>query len=167
MLSRHSINVFISATTNGLGSSRSLVTEVVCAQGFKAVVQEHFATPQHAIVREIQQKVFNSGGVIALVGPWYGARSAVEFEDMVLSYTQYELVYALEKRRPCLVLKTDGAGMQSDAEKQEFTDLQNAFVKRLRVRWPDLAWSRFADERGLALALAKHRWDIWLHGGQG
>lgn len=163
------MQIFISSVSQGLISYRNIVTEVVAAQAFIPVVEEHFPTPQKSIMREIQEKVFYSAGVIALVGPYYGTESPkIGSNNTPVSYSQYELLYALEYKKPCLVLFTgehfipDGGGEGNlPTEDSKMMLRQAEFAAKIRAM-PELAWCLFNNAFDLALALAKHRWESWL-----
>jgi len=161
--------IFISAVSKGLRSYRETVTEIVAAQSFIPIVQEHFQTPQTSIIEEIRDKIFQSKAVIALVGPYYGGTSPIVRDGKRLSYSQYELLYALEYRRPCLVLFTGSEfipDLEPDGKKVvELPDLlrsQEEFIKLIKGGDKSFGRSSFNDRLGLALALAKHRWHEWL-----
>jgi hypothetical protein len=162
--------IFISATSKGLRSYREIATDVVAAQGYLPVVQEHFPTPSDEITKQIQAKVSECQAVLGIVGPFYGATSTARDRATrsALSYSQYELKYALHRRRPCLVLIADAASefAEADPEPDVYRQCQADFVASLkRMRDARLGWSPFSTPFEFALALAKVRWREWLNGG--
>lgn len=160
--------IFISATTNGLRDYRRIAAEIVAAQGFTPVVQETFSTPSDEMTRKIESEVFDCSGIIAIVGPYYGQRSTiVEDAPMALSYSQYELKYALHFRRPALALiATPDCDLdESDPEPEDLLRCQAEFVEWLTANTDRrFGWTRFCDRFRFAEALAKHRWREWLGG---
>lgn len=156
--------IFISATSRGLHDYRRIATEVVAAQGSVPVVQEHFSTPRDQIVREIRQKVYDSQAILAIVGPYFGHSSGVHGRTgEALSYSQYELEYALRFQRPCLVMIAECALTEPGAESEPdaLRESQATFIQQLKVEQPCQC---FSNQYEFALALAKHRWTEWLHG---
>ena len=157
--------IFISSTSSGLLPYRQIATEVIAAQGFEPVVQEHFATPNSDIADEIRQKVFHCNGVVALVGPYYGEPFPVEDDGLGLSYSQFELEFALRQNLPCLAaIAADDCDLEDGvAEDSALRDQQAAFAASLKTRMtPRLGWSSFGNRFQFAMVLAKIRWTDWL-----
>ena len=171
MSQRREKSIFISSTSQGLKPYRQLATDIVSCQDYKAVVQEHFDTPHDQLILKIKKRITDSAGVIAIVGPYYGAQSQSIRHGKPLSYTQFELLYALEGcRKPCLILHAsdtfqpkadaDGNLPQQSAECQEW---QQAFIGEIHG-FKNCGLATFRDEFEFVLALAKLRWEEWLDG---
>jgi len=167
--------IYISATTKGLWRLRGIVRDIVDSQGYAAVVQENFSMPRDEIVGEIHEKVFACQGLIALAGPFYGSCASLKDPaGYALSYTQYEVEYALHHKRPCVALITgdsfvpdanrDGSIPEEDAADQK---LQKDFIQRLKKPSRGVGRSTFNNDFEMVFALAKHRWSEWLGGGHG
>jgi len=162
------LRIFISATTTGLLSYRAIAREVVAAQGYVPLVQEHFSTPKSELTRQIQSNVYHSHALLGIVGPFYGHESNARDRDgAVLSYSQYEVEYALACRRPCLVLISDGAFEVdgTDPETAAHQRSQAAFIESLKSRRDRrLGCVVFTSTLEFAVALAKIRWQEWFGG---
>ena len=164
--------VFISSTTLGLGPYREIVSEVLIVQGFKPIVQEYFDTPDCPIIHELREKIADAQRVIALVGPFYGTASPADnprLPGMKLSYTQFELEFALHYRKPTLVLFA-GPRFNPEAtslgnpptQSESLAKLQTEFIRWIKARADaDAGRSVFNDRFELAMALAKIDWRTW------
>jgi hypothetical protein len=164
--------IFVSAATRGLHPYRSIVRDVLLAQGFDVAVEESFTTPEQPIISYLQRGLSRCTGMIALVGPYYGSESPVKDPDtgIKLSYSQYELVFALRQGLRVLVLMTD-PNSQAELDTQtalpdeavEKAALQAAFIERIRKLREGLGCLTFRNKEDLALILAKTRWEAWRH----
>lgn len=162
------MRIFVSSSSLGLVKYRGIVRDVLGAQGFEVVVQESFDTPGEHILTEIKKKISDCQGVIAMVGPFYGKPSPCEKEGVILSYTQFELEYALHNKMKTHVLFT---GQQFEAEpdakgalptqSKEEAELQQSFVKKIKRRIEGLGWSSFNSAFDLAMIMAKTKWRQW------
>lgn len=162
--------IFVSATTQGLSAYRRLVRDVLQAQGFEVAVHETFTTPNQPIIRHLQEGLGRCRGIIALVGDYYGRESpaACRVNGSRLSYTQYELEFALHQGLKTLVLIAD-PDSQADtdtkaampAEPKEKTALQAAFIERVKGLPRGLGCLPFRTREDLALILAKTDWRDW------
>jgi len=172
------LRVFVSAVSNGLKLHRSIATEIVAAQGFVPVVQEHFSTPTQHILHEIRGAISKCAAGLFIVGPAYGHPSPVPHggmfplsqgstTDQPLSYSQFEFFYARRLGRPCLVLlvKDDCEFSDCQVEEPRLRLLQDDYRKylyeaNLREQY---GWQSFADRFEFVKALARFRWSTWYH----
>ncbi len=160
--------IFVSSTTAGLWKYREMVSTVLQAQGFKAVVQEDSEFTPSTMHRFLHQKLQSVQGMIALVGPFYGLRMPVQL-DRPYSYTQYELTYALRNRIPTRIFFTgpnfepsplrDGSiPSEPTGHAKEQEDFREWIHRTYLIDAKTAGWNDFNNESEFTMSLAKIDW---------
>jgi len=124
--------VFISATSNDLGTVRELVEEALLTMDCMPIEQTNFP-PDYRSVREmIEEKVAGCEAVIHIVGVRYGAEpdpSTLPEGGARRSYTQMEadIAHKLGKKLYLFVCSDDFPYDQAPAQSEELQGLQQAY----------------------------------------
>jgi tetratricopeptide (TPR) repeat protein len=89
--------IFISAVSKELHSARQLVANTLTYLGYEPVWQDIFGTEQGDIRQMLRRRIDSCEGLIQLVGQRSGfSPTDPEIDTQAVSFTQYELLYALE-----------------------------------------------------------------------
>jgi tetratricopeptide (TPR) repeat protein len=97
--------LFISAVTTELLGARQVVASAVRALGFDAVSQENFPTGSGELRQWLREQIDACEGLIQLVGHAYGDEPpTVESNGARVSYTQFEFLYAIERKKKTWVI---------------------------------------------------------------
>ncbi|MEM9018786.1 MAG: DUF4062 domain-containing protein, partial [Verrucomicrobiota bacterium] len=140
---------FLSAVTQEFGSLRRKVDEVVRFLGGETESMEIWGTESGDLRDILREKIDSCDEIIQIVGVGYGAEPpTVDSEYGRVSYTQYEVLYAIQQgkkpyllfagnecRRDCPVEKLDIPPQEyPDPEEyqEERRDLQAAYRAQLR-----------------------------------
>ena len=91
--------IFISAVSKELRGARQLVANTLNFLGYEAVWQDIFGTEEGNLHDMLRRKIDTCQGLIQLVGQRFGFGPAnPETDERAVSYTQFELRYARERR---------------------------------------------------------------------
>ncbi len=152
--------VFVSATSEDLGSFRHAVSKTLIAKNVHPVSQETFE-PDYRTVREVlRAKTSDCDAVICLVGKRFGQEPRLRSDDLERrSYTQLEFEIAVELKKPVfLFLASDNCQLDSTkAESAELVQLQFDYINRLRMS--ELPRNSFQSHADLAAQVALIRFD--------
>lgn len=97
--------IFLSAVSTELRSMRQSVARTVRTLGYDPVVQDDFPTGHGELRQWLREQIDGCEGVIQLVGDAYGAEPPdVDPHYGRVSYTQFELLYAIEKGKKTWVI---------------------------------------------------------------
>ena len=150
----HTPQVFISATTEDLGSYRRAVSDELLIAGIMPVSQDNFGPDYRDLTDFIRDKIRQCDAVICLVGLVYGSAPHSN-EDKPRSYTQMEYDLAIEYKKPVFVFLTDDNyrpdRLTREPNKQQ--ELQREYRKFLMVS--QYKWDIFSDILGLRLKIAQ------------
>ena len=88
--------IFISSVSRELKTVRQLVANTLTALGYEPVWQDIFDTSSDDIRPMLRKKIDSCTAILQIVGDAYGAEPPLPDEQFGrVSYTQYELLYAL------------------------------------------------------------------------
>ena len=153
--------IFISAVSKELRSARQLVANTLTFLGYEPEWQDIFGTEQGDLRAMLRRRIDSSKGVVQLVGECYGAEPPTADEQFGrVSYTQYEALYALSKRKRVWYLFLD-EGFATDPhekEPEELGNLQSAY--RARVKSESHLYHPLASKEGLEASVLKLRDDL-------
>ena len=128
--------IFISAVTKELKSARQLVANTLIFLGYEPVWQEIFGTEGGDLREILRRQIDQCKGVVQLVGRCYGVEPPVTDEAFGrVSYTQYEALYARQRRKKIWYLFIDKS-FPIDAhepEPEELRQLQAAYRHVLKA----------------------------------
>src|SRR6266498_3831748 len=97
--------LFLSAVTGELRSARQVVASTVRTLGFDAVSRDDFPTGHGELRQWLREQIDSCDGLIQLVGHAYGAEPpAVEPNDVRVSYTQFEFLYASQHKKKTWII---------------------------------------------------------------
>jgi Domain of unknown function (DUF4062) len=100
--------VFISCVTPEFGQIRSRVAAILTRLGYTPVFQEIFGTEPGDLRQVLRDKIDACEGLIQIVGQGYGAEPpTVDADYGRVSYTQFEFLYAREKKKTWLIFAGD------------------------------------------------------------
>jgi hypothetical protein len=92
--------VFISCVSSEFRQIRSRVADILTRLGYTPVVQEIFGTEPGDLRQVLRDKIDTCEGLIQIVGQGYGAEPpTVDPNYGRISYTQFEFLYAREKKK--------------------------------------------------------------------
>lgn len=99
--------IFISAVSKELCTARQLIANTLTFLGYEPVWQEIFGT-EHGDVRDmLRRKIDSCEGLIQLVGQCFGFSPTDPQSDAhAISYTQFELVYARDRKKRLLMISS-------------------------------------------------------------
>lgn len=127
--------IFISAVSRELHTTRDLVAKTLYSQAYDPKWEDIANSDPGNLLATIRDWIDQSVGVIQLVGHCYGGQTDVSDPSHgLLSYTQYEAVYARQKALPVwyIILSaqhpTDGCGCQPNT----LHDLQSKYRDAVR-----------------------------------
>lgn len=151
--------VFVSATSDDLGSYRRIVSDTQLKLDAQPVTQDHFAPDSREVEQMLRNRIAACDAVICLVGAVYGHEPKQHDDGARRSYTQLEYDVAVELQKPLFVfLATDDCGLDQRAEEpDELRQLQ--FEHRRRIFQGEQVWSPFASREDLAAKVALLRFD--------
>ena len=118
--------VFISATSRDLATTRQIVRDALLAIGCHPIVQEHFGPNAQTVRQMLRQRIAQSDAVIHLAGECYGAEPPWEPAKATgprRSFTQIEYDLARELGKP-LYLFVCPEGFPYDPYEREPDDLR-------------------------------------------
>jgi hypothetical protein len=150
--------IFISAVSRELRSARQLVANTLTFLGYEPEWQDIFGTEEGDLSAVLRRRVDACSGVVQLVGSCYGAEPLGSDQQFGrVSYTQYEALYALSKRKRIWYLLLDQAfptdpHEPEDAEKQK---LQGEY--RARVQADCHLYYPLSSNEGLEASVLKLR----------
>src|SRR6266403_3604236 len=97
--------VFISCVSPEFRQTRSRVAAILTRLGYTPVIQEIFGTEPGDLRQVLRDKIDSSEGLIQIVGHGYGAEPpTVDAGYGRVSYTQFEFLYAREKKKKTWLL---------------------------------------------------------------
>jgi hypothetical protein len=100
--------IFISAVTSELGQARQLAANVLMRLGYDPVWQNIFGTEGGDLRQMLREKIDECDGLVHLIGRAYGAEPPqVDPALGRVSYTQYELLYARQRRKKIWLIFAD------------------------------------------------------------
>jgi tetratricopeptide (TPR) repeat protein len=148
------LRVFVSATTQDLGSCRGAAKEELLTAGFLPVTQENFGPDYLSLSDFLRSEIAKSDAVICLIGQAYGA-APQDYAQARRSYTQLEYDLAIECRKPTLVFLTaDNYAPDSPvSESEEEQELQRRH--REHVTAAGHKWELFSDVHDLRIRVAR------------
>lgn len=128
--------IFLSAVSKELQTARQSAANTLTALGYTPDHQEIFPTESGQLLALLRRKVDAASAVVQIVGQSYGAEPDTPTPEFGrVSYTQYEALYALHRKKPVHYLFT-GPGFPADPhepEPDELRDLQAAYIKTIRA----------------------------------
>jgi Domain of unknown function (DUF4062) len=93
-------SVFISSVSPEFRQTRSRVAAILTRLGYTPVIQEIFGTEPGDLRQVLRDKIDACEGLIQIVGQGYGAEPpTVDANYGRVSYTQFEFLYAREKKK--------------------------------------------------------------------
>jgi hypothetical protein len=97
--------VFISCVSPELRQTRSRVAAILTRLGYTPVIQDIFGTEPGDLRQVLRDKIDPCQGLIQIVGQGYGAEPPmVDANYGRVSYTQFEFLYAREKKKKTWLL---------------------------------------------------------------
>ena len=144
--------IFISATSQDLGSCRQVVRDALLTMGCVPVLQDHFSLEAGNVREMLRTKIEACDAVLHLAGECYGEEPSKHDADKPRrSYTQLEYDIAREQKKPLYIfLCTDGFPYDAhEPEREERRRLQQLHRTELTAR-DDLYWP-VNDAHDLAL----------------
>jgi hypothetical protein len=113
-------SVFISATTEGFGEWRDIITDILLQQDIDPLVQNYLSPELEHCRLEIEREISRATGVICLVGPYYGSPMGTPRADgrARVSYTQHEWCLAKDYGKPTCVYLVEDSFFTPDAAKR-------------------------------------------------
>jgi TolA-binding protein len=153
--------IFISAVSKELRGARQLVANTLTFLGYEPEWQDIFGTEQGDLRAMLRRRIDASKGVVQLVGECYGAEPPTPDEQFSrVSYTQYEVLYALSKGKKVwyLFLDTGFATDSHEKEPEELENLQTAY--RARVKSESHLYHPLTSKEGLEASVLKLRDDL-------
>ena len=128
--------IFLSAVSKELQTARQSAANTLTALGYTPDHQDIFPTDSGQLLAMLRRKVDAASAVVQIVGQSYGAEPDTPTPEFGrVSYTQYEALYALHRKKPVHYLFT-GPGFPADPhepEPDELRDLQAAYIKTIRA----------------------------------
>jgi hypothetical protein len=98
-------SVFISCVSPEFRQTRSRVAAILTRLGYTPVIQEIFGTEPGDLRQVLRDKIDACEGLIQIVGQGYGAEPPmVDANYGRVSYTQFEFLYACEKKKKTWLL---------------------------------------------------------------
>jgi hypothetical protein len=91
--------VFISCVSPEFRQTRSCVADILTRLGYTPVIQEIFGTEPGDLRQVLRDKIDACEGLIQIVGQGYGAEPPTVDAYGRVSYTQFEFLYAREKKK--------------------------------------------------------------------
>jgi hypothetical protein len=150
--------IFISAVSSELCSARQLVANTLTFLGYEADWQDVFGTEEGDLRAVLRRRIDACSGLVQLVGECYGAEPPGSDEQFGrVSYTQYEALYALSKRKRTWYLFLDKAFPTDphEPEDEEKRTLQNEY--RVRLQADSHLYHPLSSHEGLEASVLKLR----------
>jgi hypothetical protein len=98
-------SVFISCVSSEFGQTRNKVANILTGLAYMPVFQEIFRTESGDLRQVLRDKIDTCAGLIQIVGHGYGAEPpTVDAGYGRVSYTQFEFLYAREKKKKTWLL---------------------------------------------------------------
>jgi tetratricopeptide (TPR) repeat protein/nucleoside 2-deoxyribosyltransferase len=106
-MARHTLRVFVSATTSDLGAFREFVKDALFKAGMFPVIQQDLPPDHRQLCRALRAQIRDCDAMICLVGRDHGGAPDQPGADRPRSYTQFEYDVARELGIPVYVFMTD------------------------------------------------------------
>src|SRR6202035_488691 len=98
-------SVFVSCVSPEFRQTRSRVAAILTRLGYTPVIQEIFGTEPGDLRQVLRKKIDGCEGLIQIVGIGYGAEPPMaDAHYGRVSYTQFEFLYACEKKKKTWLL---------------------------------------------------------------
>jgi tetratricopeptide (TPR) repeat protein len=144
------LRVFVSATTQDLGSCRAAVKEELLTAGILPVTQENFAPDYRRLEDFLRFEISRCDAVICLIGFIHGACPSGSSR----SFTEIEYDLAVQNDKPVFVFLTDDRP-EYHALTQSEEDREAQSRHRTRVMAAGHKWEVFPDTADLCLKVAR------------
>ena len=153
-MSSTTFRVFVSATSQDLGSYRAVVKEELLNAGILPVTQENFGPDYRSLCDYLKIEISKCEAVICLVGHIFGAEPH-EIVKNRRSYTQLEYLFAIQQNKPVFVFLTDKDFVPDNDfhENDEVKKLQ--FEHRKLLRESGLKYEVFTGLDDLKVKIAR------------
>src|SRR5574337_631080 len=116
--------IFLSAVSAELRTARQAVARTVRTLGYDPVSQDDFPTGYGELHQWLREQIDGCEGLIQLVGEAYGAEPpAANWEFGRVSYTQFELLYAVRKgKKTWVIVIGEQCGRDTDLQQLDLPD---------------------------------------------